>query len=350
MNKTIKTEKSTKFTKKFWGIFCLSFLTLIFISETTLALILRYLEHSETTDQILTVPLYIMPFIALLFTVGLLYLLKLRHKKNEIIVDSMNRVAEGDYSVRIYETSKTNEYKRIFANFNKMVEELSSVKTLREDFIHEFSHEFKTPISSIHGFAELLAEGGLTEEEQKKFIKIIADETDRLWKLADNTLTLSKLENQQLAGDTEIIKLDEQLKEAVIVLAPEWEKKKLNLSSELEAAEVRGNRQLLMQVWVNLISNAVKFTPEGGEIVVGLTVSDGVASVTVKDSGIGIPQDEVSHIFEKFYRSSAAKSTEGTGLGLAICKRICVLSGGDIFVESQPGKGSTFTVKLESFN
>ena len=346
MNKLLKEEKSAVKTRRFWGIFLLSFLILIFISETVLAILLTYLEHGIITEDILTTPLYIMPFVALLFTVGLLYILKSRHRKVQVIIDSMNKVADGDYSVRINETAKTKEFNRIFSNFNKMVEELSSVKTLREDFIREFSHEFKTPISSIHGFAELLAEGGLSEEEQKKFIKIIVDETDRLWKLADNTLILSKLENQQLAGDTEIIKLDEQLNEAIIMLAPKWEKKNLTLSSDLQPLTVRGNRPLIAQVWVNLISNAIKFTPEGGEITVGLTEADGRAVVTVKDNGTGIPQSDLIRIFDKFYRAPNSEKTEGNGLGLAICKRILDLHGGEISAESEQGRGSTFTVKL----
>ena len=347
MKPLFKEEKTEKARGKFWKIFILSFLVLIFASEAVLALLLRYLENAAITEDVLTVPLYIMPFVALLFTVGLLHLAKLRQQKVQIIIDSMNKVAGGDYSVRIYEKAKTREFEIMFSNFNKMVEELSSVKTLREDFIREFSHEFKTPLSSVHGFAELLAEGGLSEEDSKKFINIIVDETDRLRRLADNTLIISKLENQQLAGDTEIIKLDEQLNEAIIVLAREWEKKNLSLSSDLQPITVRGNRPLIMQVWVNLISNAIKFTPEGGEITVGLKEVDGRAEVTVKDNGAGIPENELPHIFEKFYRASCAQKTDGNGLGLAICKRILDLHGGEISVKSVRGEGSTFAVMLE---
>lgn len=347
MKPLFKVEKTAKSRGKFWKIFLLSFLLLIFISEAVLALLLRYLENAAIAEDVLTVPLYIMPFVALLFTVGLLQLAKSRQQKVQIIIDSMNKVAGGDYSVRIYEKAKTREFEIMFSNFNKMVEELSSVKTMREDFVREFSHEFKTPLSSVHGFAELLAEGGLSEEDRKKFIKIIIDETDRLRKLADNTLILSKLENQQLAGDTEIIKLDGQLNESIIMLAPEWEKKSLTLSSDLQPLTVRGNRPLLMQVWVNLISNAIKFTPEGGEITVGLKVRGGRAEVTVTDNGAGIPESELAHIFDKFYRAAGAEKAEGNGLGLAICKRILDLHGGEISVKSVSGEGSTFSVMLD---
>lgn len=347
MKPLFKVEKTEKSRGKFWKIFLLSFLVLIFASEAVLALLLRYLENAAIAEDVLTVPLYIMPFVALLFTVGLLQLAKSRQQKVQIIIDSMNKVAGGDYSVRIYEKAKTREFEIMFSNFNKMVEELSSVKTMREDFVREFSHEFKTPLSSVHGFAELLAEGGLSEEDRKKFIKIIVDETDRLRKLADNTLILSKLENQQLAGDTEIIKLDGQLNESIIMLAPEWEKKSLTLSSDLQPLTVRGNRPLLMQVWVNLISNAIKFTPEGGEITVGLKVRGGRAEVTVTDNGAGIPESELAHIFDKFYRAAGAEKAEGNGLGLAICKRILDLHGGEISVKSVLGEGSTFSVMLD---
>lgn len=347
MKPLFKVEKTEKSRGKFWKIFLLSFLVLICASEAVLALLLRYLENAAIAEDVLTVPLYIMPFVALLFTVGLLQLAKARQQKVQIIIDSMNKVAGGDYSVRIHEKAKTKEFEIMFSNFNKMVEELSSVKTMREDFVREFSHEFKTPLSSVHGFAELLAEGGLSEEDRKKFIKIIVDETDRLRKLADNTLILSKLENQQLAGDTEIIKLDGQLNESIIMLAPEWEKKSLTLSSDLQPLTVRGNRPLLMQVWVNLISNAIKFTPEGGEITVGLKVRGGRAEVTVTDNGAGIPESELAHIFDKFYRAAGAEKAEGNGLGLAICKRILDLHGGEISVKSVLGEGSTFSVMLD---
>ena len=348
MRDGLRQEKAERNMRKFWGIFILSCIVFIMISETAIALLLTYLERSDSRDKVLTVPLYIMPFVSLAFTAGLLYVIRARNRKVELIIESMNKVAEGDYTVRITEPSRTKEFERIFTNFNKMVEELSSVKTLRENFIHDFSHEFKTPISSIHGFADLLLDGGTTDEEQKRILQIISEESDRLWKLADNTLFLSKLENQQLAGETEIIKLDEQLKDAVIMLASEWEKKNISLSSELAPAKVRGNSTLLMQVWVNLITNAVKFTSEGGEIKVGLTVEDGVACVTVSDNGMGMDAQDIAHIFEKSYRAEDAASTEGNGLGLAICKRICDLSGGEISVKSAKGKGSVFTVKLNS--
>lgn len=339
--------KKRSASKQFWLIFIVSFISLIMLCELVLVIINSIINRGQYLEY--SVPLYIMPFVALAFTFLLIFLIRKHNRKSRLIIDSMQKIAEGDYSVRIQPVKRDKEFNKIYENFNKMAEELSSVKTLREDFIHDFSHEFKTPISAIEGFATLLLEGGLSEEEQKKFLQIIADESVRLWHLADNTLTLSKLENQQLVGETEDIRLDIQIKESIIMSERDWERKNIELSSDLIPVTFRGNSALLMQVWLNLISNAIKFTPEGGKISVSLREEQGEIRVTVTDNGIGVAPAERERIFDKRYRSSDAKDTEGNGLGLAICKRICELSGGSIFVTDAPTSGSAFTVVLPSY-
>ncbi len=348
-NDSLKEEKRAKTSRRFWGIFSLSFIVLIMLSEMALAMMLKVFENNPAaSEDLLTVPLYIMPFVALAFTGVFLYIMRKHEKQSQEIIDSMNKVAEGDYSVRVNGNIRNREFKRITENFNKMAKELSSVNTLREDFVREFSHEFKTPISSIYGFASLLLEGGLSEEEQRRFLQIIADESIRLRNLAENTLTLSKLENQQLIGGAESIKLDEQLNECIIQLAADWEKKGLNVSSDLQSVTVRGNGSLAKQVWMNLISNAIKFTPEGGEVKVGLTKIGDEVEVTVSDTGVGVPEKDTERIFEKYYRADGAKSVDGSGLGLAICKRICTLAGWEISASRKSGGGSVFTVKMKA--
>lgn len=337
-------KKSNSSLKRFWRIFIISLIVLCLVSEAVLTIINNIINRGQGIGYV--IPLYVMPFVALIFTLAFLYLSNRSHTKSQVLIDCMNKVAEGDYSVRIEISKGDKEYQRIYQNFNKMAEELASVRTMREDFIHDFSHEFKTPISSINGFATLLLEGGLSEEEQKKFLQIIADESVRLWHLADNTLTLSKLENQQLAGETTELRLDSQLNECIVMCERDWERKNLSVTSDTRPVTVRGNGALLMQVWVNLLSNAIKFTPEGGEIRVGVKEEDGMAQVTVSDTGEGIAAEDIDRVFEKYFRSGNAGKTEGNGLGLAICKRICVLSGGKISVESEKGKGSTFKVCL----
>lgn len=326
------------------GLFIIIFIMLCLLGETILAITNAFVDSGTKLDY--TVPLYIMPFIAGVFTFLLLYFIRHKQAKVELLIDSMNKVAGGDYSVRIDYGKKESEYGKIYDNFNKMAEELSAVNTLRDEFIHAFSHELKTPLSSVNGFANLIAEGGLTEEEQKKFARIIADESERLLHLAENTLTLSRLENQRLVGKTEEVKLDGQIKECIIMLERDWEKKNITLSSDLLPVTVRANSAQLLSVWVNVLSNAIKFTPEGGEIHVGMHDEQSFVFVDITDTGIGIAEADINKIFDKYYRAESAQSVEGNGLGLAICKRICSLCGGDISVKSELGKGSTFTVKL----
>lgn len=340
MNGRPKQEK--KWGRHFWAIFIVSFIALCMLSEIVLAILNNVAARGEKVGY--TYPLYFMPFIALAFTALLLYILGKNQRKSQIVIDSMLKIADGDYTVRIYEKGD-KRFQDIYENFNRMAGELASVNTMREEFIHELSHEFKTPISSIQGFAELLLDGGLTDEEQKKFLRIIVDESARLWRLADNTLTMSRLENQQLIGEKSDIRLDEQIKDCIIMLEREREKKNLDISASLAPVTYRGNGPLLMQVWINILNNAVKFTPENGSIRVSLTSANDCVTVTVTDSGPGIAESEQGRIFEKYYRTPSS-GAGGNGLGLAICKRICELSGGEISVSSVLGKGSTFTVKL----
>lgn len=327
-----------------FGLFVFIFIALCLISETVLAILNEFVNKGQQLAY--TIPLYTMPFVAGLFTFLLVYSVRRKSMKVEILIDSMNKVAAGDYSVRIEPPERDREYGKIYDNFNKMAEELSSVNNLRDEFIHTFSHELKTPLSSVNGFANLIAEGGLTEEEQKKFARIIADESERLLRLAENTLMLSRLENQRLVGKTEEVKLDAQLKECIIMLERSWEKKNINLSSDLLPVTVRGNSAQLLQIWVNVLSNAIKFTPEDGEIYVRMRSGENCVYVDITDTGAGISEEDCRRIFDKYYRAGNAGGVEGNGLGLAICKRICTLCGGEISVRSALGKGSTFTITL----
>ncbi|MDE5721578.1 MAG: HAMP domain-containing histidine kinase [Clostridia bacterium] len=344
----MKKEKNFKKLKKsqLIGLFFLIFIILCLISETVLAIVNELVIGEPKIAY--TLPLYIMPFVAGVFTFSLLYFIRRKHLKSQLLIDSMNKVAAGDYSVRINAEKADREYTKIYDNFNKMVEELSSVNTLRDDFIHTFSHELKTPLTSVNGFAGLIAEGGLSESEQKKFAQIIADESSRLLRLAENTLTLSRLENQRLVGQTEEFRLDEQLRSCIIMLERSWEQKNITVSTDLAPVTVRANKGQLAEVWLNLLSNAVKFTPEGGSIHAEMAEENGYIRVDISDTGIGIAEKDIERIFEKYYRADADNGVEGSGLGLAICKRICTLCGGEITAASKTGKGTTFTVTLPS--
>lgn len=323
-------------------IAALSFILVLIVGEIVVYVIQTLVSKTMDVAEGSLITLYVIPSIAVLVTCAVIYLNHRTLQTSKTLVDALNKVAGGDYNAKI-PYKRLDGFNAVYENFNKMTEELKSVKALREDFVHDFSHEFKTPIASINGFANLLLEGGLSEEERRQIIKIIADESDRLSRLAESMLALSKIENQQFLGESKKFRLDVQIKDCIILLQRQWESKNIEITSSLARTLYTGDENLLKQVWLNLLSNAVKYTPEGGKISVSLKREGGRIVVSVSDTGIGIPQEAIPKIFEKYYQVS---SGTGNGLGLAICKRICELSGGEISVESREGEGSVFTVKL----
>ena len=261
------------------------------------------------------------------------------------LTGGLKSVAEGDFSRRL-DPKKGGPLEAAYEDFNKMSQELQSIQTLRDDFINHFSHEFKTPITAVKGFAELLREPDTTPEEREQYLQIIIDESSRLADLANNTLLLTKLESQQFIAEKRRYSLDEQIKRCAILLSPAWEKKEISFTANLEPAEYDGNEELMRHVWLNLLSNAVKYTPEGGEIAVTLQPSREELTVTVADTGIGMPPEVRAHIFDKYYQGSPNSGGRGLGLGLSIALRIVELCGGNIQVDSVEDQGSTFTVRL----
>lgn len=255
-------------------------------------------------------------------------------------------VAKGNFNIRLNDDSNIEEIRITAKNFNNMVTELNSIETLRDDFIANVSHEFKTPLSAIEGYTMLLQEEDLPAELKREYIKKITDSTHRLSSLAGNILLISKLDNRSFNEKVSEFRLDEQLREAILSHELTWDKKKLELDIELEEVKYRGEEPLLLQVWLNLIGNACKFTPEGGRICVKLTTYTDRAEVTVSDNGPGIDASAQKHIFEKFYQADTSHKSEGNGLGLALVKKIVEKCNGSIEVKSEPGKGSEFKVTL----
>jgi signal transduction histidine kinase len=227
-----------------------------------------------------------------------------------------------------------------------MAQELQSIEYLQKDFISNVSHEFKTPIASIQGFATLLKSPETTEEERQEYTSIIIKESQRLSRLSQNLLRLSKLEYQQRLTSEEKFSLDEQLRQTVLLLEPEWAPKEIRWDVNLENTVIHGDAELMQQVWINLLGNAIKFSPQGGEIALSLYVSD-VVKVRIKDQGIGMDEATQARIFERFYQGDTSHAHEGNGLGLPLAKRIIDLHGGALRVKSSPGQGSTFTVELK---
>jgi len=260
-------------------------------------------------------------------------------------IEATHKVADGDFSVRL-DVRSIYELEELSSSFNKMTHELSTIETLRNDFINNFSHEFKTPIVSIRGFARLLKDKTLSETDRQEYLDIIIAESERLSLLSENVLILANYENLEIIADRTDFRLDEQLRKAVIQTEPKWLSKNINVNVEMEEVTYSGSADLLQQVLLNLIDNAIKFTEPGGTIEISLTDSDDMVCLTIKDDGIGMDEQTKARIFDKFYQGDVSRSGAGNGLGLAIVKRIVDLCGGRIEVESEPHVGSKFTVWL----
>lgn len=255
------------------------------------------------------------------------------------------RVAKGEFDVTV-NTASRDEIGLLIKNFNKMTKELGRIEYLQKDFIRNVSHEFKTPIASIQGFAKLLQNENLSPEERNEFSGIILEETERLSNLSSNILRLSKLENQnELASKKEFL-LDEQIRSVIVLLEHKWSQKKLDFNIKMKKTTCMGDEELLQQVWINLIENAIKFSDQGGCITVTITQTENHIEVVIADNGAGMEEETRQRIFERFYQGNASHSMEGSGLGLSIVKRILELSNGEIQVESSLNHGTSILVKL----
>lgn len=260
--------------------------------------------------------------------------------------NASKNVATGDFAVRIDTETHIEELNATFANFNNMVKELGSIETLRNDFIAGVSHEFKTPLSAIEGYATLLQDEGISAVERNEYIRKIHDNTRLLSELTGNILLISKLENRSFISDKKRFRLDEQIREAILTHEMVWTEKGHELDIDLEELEYEGEESLLLHVWLNLIGNALKFTSYGGKLTVSLKKEKNAAVVRISDDGIGMSEETKKHIFEKFYQGDSSHKGQGNGLGLALCDQIIKLAGGNIECQSELNKGTTFIVTL----
>lgn len=261
------------------------------------------------------------------------------------ILKAINQVGEGNFDVRI-STGDNREIDLLAESINRMIESLGSLEMLRNDFVANVSHEFKTPLASIQGCAALLQNEELTPEERRQYAGMVYNSAKRLSTLSTNILELSKLEHGEVQVEKTEFMLDEHLRQALLLLQSDWQQKDIELNLELAEVKYTGSDELLMQVWLNLLGNAIKFSPPGGRIDVTLEQLPHAVAVTISDQGIGIAPAEQRLIFEKFYQADTSHKTEGNGLGLAMVKRIITLLNADIEVVSAPGAGASFTVTL----
>lgn len=260
-------------------------------------------------------------------------------------IQAIHAVSEGNFQTKIY-LEHPKEFRELSRCFNQMTEELAGIEMLRSDFINNFSHEFKTPMVSILGFAKLLKKGNLTAEEQAEYLDIIIEEAKRLTALSSNILNLSKIESMSLLTDSTEFNAGEQIRECVLLLERKWAEKEISFSFDLLELQMRGNEQLLKQVWTNLIDNAIKFSPAKSEISLSMDRHGDSFTVTITDHGSGMDEKTQHFIFDKFYQGDSSHSSEGNGLGLALVKKIVELHRGTIEVKSRPLQGSSFMITL----
>ena len=263
------------------------------------------------------------------------------HSEHSNILDAIDQISRGNFNVLI-ESNPHIPHNDIAEAFNKMARDLGSLENMRQDFISNVSHEIQSPLTSISGFAELLK--ACDEKDRLHYVEIIKSESKRLSSLSDNLLKLSKLETTEL--ERREFRLDKQIQHVILTAEPQWSAKSINIDVDLEKTIYNGDEDLLAQVWINLLHNAIKFTPEGGEIQFAIDNK----RLIIRDTGVGISAEDLPHIFERFYKADKARdrSLGGNGLGLSLVKKIVELHGGNVTVESKIGKGTTFTVNLHS--
>ncbi|MGG4393259.1 ATP-binding protein [Paenibacillus thiaminolyticus] len=265
------------------------------------------------------------------------------------IVDAVNRISKGDFDVTITMNEDfEHEYGMLIESINKLAGELGVMEKMRQEFISNVSHEIQSPLTSILGFAHALQSKELSEEERQHYLQIIEMETTRLSKLSDNLLKLTSLESEHHPIKPQSYRLDQQLRTLVLASEPQWAAKGLDIELHLDMVHITADEDMLGQVWVNLIHNAIKFTPESGFIHIGLTAHEPYVEVRIEDSGIGINENHIPHLFERFFKADASRNRMqgGSGLGLSIVQKIVQLHQGTIAVSSERGSGTVFCVKL----
>ena len=260
----------------------------------------------------------------------------------------MNDVADGDFSVKLSTNSPINEVKELYESFDLMVQELSATEILQTDFVSNVSHEIKTPVNAIEGYAMLLQGCQQASEEEEEYVNKILFNTKRLSTLVGNVLLLSKIDNQAIQKNEKKFRLDEQIRQSIMQLETRWTEKEIEFDVDLDRVEFKGNATLLIHVWDNLIGNAIKFDPMGGTIKIRLTEANGTIKFVIEDNGTGIEEEALKHIFDKFYQADSSHKQEGNGVGLALVQRILDINQGTILAENLTDKGCRFTVELPS--
>ena len=345
-----KKKPSLRENLTFKLLLCVFTLLLIILALIVclIVLLLKFGQLSIKSSQMHPSFILIIVFaISLIITMTVSYFISI-HFLNPIrkISKAMQKISHGDFDVSLEDSETEGEISNLINNFNLMAHDLKNIEILKKDFIDNVSHEFKTPISAISGYATLLSDESITEEERKKYTKNLITSVTLLNNLLENILRISQLENDASALQKNRYSLNEQIRQSVLSLEKAWSDKNLDLDIELEPLSVYGYEELNKHVWINLISNAIKFSNYGGKIDISLKKHDTYAVFSIKDNGIGIMNKDLNKIFDKFYQADSSHSKQGNGLGLALVKKICTLNGYTVSVSSTYGQGSTFKVEI----
>lgn len=352
----MKDQKSDERTQRFALTMLVSAVVLVFFVLTgvvilAILLLLIRLDVLHLSDNVWRANLIVSVTVLGSVLVGMLITMassRIPLKPVNKIINAMQRLASGDFRTRLSfrgPVSRHSAVREFTDSFNAMAAELESTEVLRSDFINNFSHEFKTPIVSIAGFAKLLRRGELSEEEREEYLEIIERESLRLSAMATNALNLSKIESQTILTGVTRYNLSEQLRSCVLLLEARWAKKSLDWDMDFDEYTVCGSESLLREVWVNLLDNAIKFADEGSTVRVGIAAEDAVLRVSIADHGPDIPEESLPRVFHKFYQADPSRATEGNGIGLAVVQRVVQLHGGTVAVRSGGGE-TVFTVTL----
>ncbi|WP_077610275.1 HAMP domain-containing sensor histidine kinase [Clostridium sp. Marseille-P2415] len=348
MKKDPRINANSMGFRKYFTLYCS--IVLLCGSHTAIHFMQQQNKEMETIYVVLSMLTYIF-FLSLL----LMFLFAF-YRKNfflhpiNLLNDAARKVAQGDFSVRIPpqgRDGKKDEFEVLFEDFNAMTAELASTEVLKKDFISNVSHELKTPLSVIQNYSTILQSEKLSEAERQEYAQRIGEAAKRLTVLVTNILQISRLENQKIPIQTKTFNLSEQLCRCALEFEQLWDEKDISLDTEMDQnILINSDEELLSIVWNNLLSNALKFTEQGGNVRITAKAENGQAVVTVKDTGCGIDAGSIRHIFEKFYQADTSHAMQGNGLGLAMVQQIVTMLGGKIAVDSTPGVGSAFTVCL----
>ena len=350
----MKTRESFEQIRKRSNRFSLSARLTLWVSAEIVVSVLAALGVSVLLDILLpktaTIPLVPELIVLSLLVGGIVTIFMSKYFFGPIkkLTAAMEKVADGDFSVRLQTKTSSKEIQEMYSGFNLMAHELDSTEILQTDFVSNVSHEFKTPINAIEGYAMLLQGCDEIDEDQQQYVDKILFNTKRLSGLVGNILLLSKIENKAIDTNMALFSLDEQIRQSIVALEPAWTKKDIEFDVDMKTIDYLGNEALLRHVWDNLIGNAIKFNPHGGIIKIRLAKREEKIIFTIEDNGPGLSPEAQKHLFDKFYQADSSHKQEGNGLGLTLVKRIVSLNNGEVFAENIKGGGCRFTVILNT--